>query len=84
MTRKNRLDRVSLLSSQLLDGVISEADRVELNELLRGDPETCERYLDLAESHAMLVHEHAGDRLPLEVTGILPFSIADAPDAAKK
>lgn len=84
MTRKNRLDRVSLLSSQLLDGVISEGDRVELNELLRGDPETCERYLDLAEAHAMLVHEHAGDRLPLEVTGILPFSIADAPDAPKK
>ena len=64
MTRKNRLDRVSLLSSQLLDGVISKADRVELNELLRGDPETCERYLDLAEAHALLVQQHAGDLLP--------------------
>jgi hypothetical protein len=84
MTRKNRLDRVSLLSSQLLDGVISEADRVELNELLRGDPETCERYLDLAEAHALLVQQHAGDLLPLEVTGILPFSIADAAGTGKK
>jgi hypothetical protein len=75
MTRKERLDRVSLLTSQLLDGIISEAGRAELNELLRGDPETCERYLELAESHALLVQEHAGDLLPLEVAGILPFSI---------
>lgn len=84
MTRKDRLERVSLLSSQLLDGIISEADRAELNELLRGDPETCERYLDLAESHALLVQEHAGDLLPLELAGILPFSIEDDPAAAKK
>jgi hypothetical protein len=84
MTRKDRLERVTLLSSQLLDGVISEAERAELNELLRGDPETCERYLDLAESHALLLRDHAGDLLPLEATGILPFSVDGDTDPVKK
>jgi hypothetical protein len=77
MRRSERLERAGLLTSRLLDGVISDPERSELNELLRGDPETCERYLELAEAHALLVQEHAGDLLPLEVAGILPFSIRD-------
>lgn len=77
MNRNERLERVSLLTSSLLDGVMSSAERDELNELLRGDPETCERYLDFVESHALLVQEHAGDTLPDEMGGILPFSTAE-------
>ncbi len=84
MTRKDRLDRVSLLTSQLLDEVITAAESAELNELLRGDPETCERYLDLVESHALLLHEHAGDLLPLEIAGLLPFPVHGEPAPGKK
>ncbi len=76
MNRNDRLERVSLLTSSLLDGVISAEGQAELNDLLRGDPETCERYLDLVESHALLVQEHAGDSLPDEIAGILPFTRA--------
>lgn len=82
MNRNERLERVTLLTSQLLDGLLTAADQSELNELLRGDPETCERYLDLVESHALLVQEHAGDTLADEITGILPFS--PEPHAAGK
>ena len=39
MTKKERLDRVARLSSRLLDGLLTGPERVELNELLRGDPD---------------------------------------------
>ncbi len=82
MNRNERLERVSLLTSSLLDGVISAEEQAELNDLLRGDPETCERYLDLVESHALLVQEHAGDTLPEEIAGILPFTRGNRPAQA--
>lgn len=73
MKHDERLERTALLASRLLDGLASAEERQELNELLRGDPETCELYLDLAETHALLAREHAGDTLAAETAGILPF-----------
>lgn len=73
MTKKERLEKVTLLSLQLLDGLLTEPGRTELNELLRGDPETCERYLELAEIHALLVRESSGDDRSAEIAGILPL-----------
>lgn len=78
MKHDERLERVALIASRLLDGLASAEERAELNELLRGDPETCERYLDLAETHALLVTGHAGDTLAEEAAGILPFAVPAA------
>lgn len=74
MSRHDRLERVNLLTSLLLDGLASPEEESELNRLLGGDPETCERYLDLAEAHALLVQEHAGEDLAANTAGILPFA----------
>jgi hypothetical protein len=84
MNHDERLERVNLLASRLLDGLASAEERAELNELLRGDPESCELYLDLAETHALLAREHAGDTLAEEVSGILPFAIAGERSAPRK
>jgi len=84
MNHDERLERVTLVASRLLDGLASAEERAELNELLRGDPETCEIYLDLAETHALLAREHAGDTLAEEVSGIFPFAIAGERPAPRK
>lgn len=74
MNRSERLERVSLLSSLVLDDLASDAEKNELNGLLRGDPEACELYLDLAEAHALLHREHAGESLEIGDGKVLPFS----------
>ena len=84
MKHGERLERVAFLASRLLDGLASAEERAELNELLRGDPENCERYLDLAETHALLAREHVGDTLAEEVSGIPPFAIAGERSAPRK
>jgi hypothetical protein len=63
MNEKERMQRVGELTSTLLDGSLTEPQKQELNKLLRGDPDACERYLDLTETHAALVHDHVGDDL---------------------
>jgi anti-sigma factor RsiW len=83
MKHDERLERTTWLASRLLDGLASTEERSELNELLRGDPETCELYLDLAETHALLAREHAGDTLAEETAGILPFDVPKAPPAKR-
>ncbi|NLT72051.1 MAG: hypothetical protein GXX91_15350 [Verrucomicrobiaceae bacterium] len=84
MTKKERLDRVARLSSRLLDGLLTGPERVELNELLRGDPETCEHYLELAEIHALLVRESPGVARSEESAEILPFTLPSPPVTARK
>ncbi len=75
MTRNERLNRVIELTSVLIDGDISQEERSELNDLLRGDPEACELYLDLSETHAALILDHVGDDLIAAATaGQLPDS----------
>jgi hypothetical protein len=69
MTLKKRLQRVTELTSSLLDGTLKRSGEKELNNLLRGDPDACERYLDLTEAHAALVHDHVGDDLLPELPG---------------
>ncbi|MCB1206910.1 MAG: hypothetical protein KDN18_21840 [Verrucomicrobiae bacterium] len=83
MNHDERLERTGHLASRLFDGLASAEERAELNELLRGDPETCERYLDLAETHALLALEHHGDLLTEEAAGILPFSPIPVASKAK-
>ncbi|MEM9282133.1 MAG: LamG-like jellyroll fold domain-containing protein [Verrucomicrobiota bacterium] len=63
MKKQARLDRVTELTSALLDGTASKEQCKELNALLSGDPDACERYLDLIESHASLIHDHLADDL---------------------
>lgn len=67
MNLNERLQRVTELTSSLLDGSLDQAGKTELNDLLRGDPDACERYLDLTESHAALLHDHVGDELLPEI-----------------
>ena len=75
MNRNARLQRVNELTSSLIDRSLDKTEREELNELLRGDPETCERYLDLTEAHAALVHDHVGeDLLPELPQNLVPLS----------
>jgi len=71
--KNNRLERVALLSSKLIEGVLSEEERSELNEYLRGDPEACERYLEIAEIHALLGEAHRNERPLLDLSDLPEF-----------
>ncbi|MEX2578470.1 MAG: LamG-like jellyroll fold domain-containing protein [Verrucomicrobiales bacterium] len=73
MNRHQRLARVAKLTCDLLDDRLSAAGREELNHLLRGDPEACERYLELAELDAALAYEHAPAGLPIGAGTAIPF-----------
>jgi len=60
MNAKDRNERVVQITSRWLDQQASSDELKELNELLRGDPEACESYLDIVESHATLTFEFSG------------------------
>lgn len=53
-------ERISELTSAWIDGLASDGDKRELNDLLQGDPEACELYLDLMETHGNLTFELGG------------------------
>lgn len=74
MNRSDRMERVRRLASRLFDGLADEAEQAELNDLLGGDPELCELYLDLAELHAHLAREHEGDLFDAGGAAVLPFA----------
>lgn len=61
MTARKRLHRIEELTSHLFDVGLNAEEKSELNDLLRGDPEACEVYLEMAESHAALLHDHVAD-----------------------
>jgi len=90
MNLEERLERVSRLASRLLDadGSLPPAEREELNALLKGDPDACERYLEIVECHALLLYQHGagpedcGDLLP-EAQGAAPVQPA-SPRAAPR
>jgi len=85
MTRNERLDRVRTLASTLADGELPDAERLELNALLRGDPDACECYLKMSEIHAALAHEQGAVDLSVDPENVLPFSDSPAkPTAAKR
>lgn len=81
MNAKERLERVEILTGAWIDGRASSEEIRELNDRLRGDPEACERYLDLMEVHATLVHDHAGDREARVVAEQWPFAVSERPAA---
>ncbi|MCB1076585.1 MAG: hypothetical protein KDM64_02050 [Verrucomicrobiae bacterium] len=74
MNAQKRNDRVTSLTSAWIDGTASAGDLRELNNLLNGDPEACECYLDLVELHAVLMHDQAGDAQVPRPAEVLPFS----------
>lgn len=73
MNEDDRLKRVTLLCSALLDDTLSPAERVELNGLLKGDPLACERYLDLTQMHLDLEEICSDLAEPLSGSNVLPF-----------
>ncbi len=75
MRREQRIHRIEELSSSLFDRSLSDEEQVELNDLLRGDPEACELYLAMVEAHAALLHDHIADDL------MLPESVSSEPVA---
>ncbi len=54
MSETEKLLRVEELSNLLFDGLISDDQKTELNDLLKGDPVACEHYLGLSELHSSL------------------------------
>ncbi len=82
MSPSDRIERVALLSSLLLDGIAGPDEIAELNDLLRGDPEACECYLDLAEVHALLHRE--SDSPSIEAANLLPFAIPASQDPGRR
>jgi len=84
MKRQERLNRVSELSSRLFDLGLSLEERGELNGLLRGDPESCERYLEMVEIHAYFVQEQSGDSLAKGAAEIFPFPVVSVPAGRAK
>ncbi len=71
MNRKERHERIARLTSAWLDGLASKEDLAELNDRLRGDPDACEIYLDLVETHAALLHGHAGDAVADQMAALV-------------
>lgn len=83
MNRNERLDRVRSLASALADRELSEEERRELNDLLCGDPEACECYLEMSEIHATLAHEHGAVDLSVNPGNVLRFSSPERSTTAK-
>lgn len=67
MKQEQRNQRVIEITSAWLDGLAGDDELKELNELLHGDPEACELYLNLTEAHAGLTHKHANSPLPEQI-----------------
>lgn len=84
MNAKERIERLDNLVSAWMDGLATPAELRELNDRLRGDPDACERYLDLMEVHASLTHEHAGDREARSVAAQLPFTLVETPGLGRR
>lgn len=76
MNSSERLERVAEITSRVLDGLASPDEAKELNDLLRGDPEACECYLEFAEVHALLHRE--SESSSVETSTLLPFSVSTA------
>ena len=75
--KKNRLEQIDLLSSRLVEGISTEEENRQLNDLLRGDPEACERYLDISEIHTLLGEAHDTERPPVELNELPGFMKGD-------
>ncbi len=73
--RQTISEEVVRLTWALLDGLASDEERQRLGELLQGDPEACELYLDLVEQHTATARQIEGNTLiDLGGEGVLPFS----------
>ncbi|MDF1815740.1 MAG: FecR domain-containing protein [Verrucomicrobiales bacterium] len=79
MTEKERIARVSVLTSSWLDGIISDPEKAELHDLLQGDPDACEHYLDLVEMHATLATQMEGESAAEQIGQLI-----DRPKPEKK
>ncbi len=75
--RKERLRQIDLLSTRLIEGISSDEENRELNDLLKGDPEACERYLEISEIHTLLRELHDTEHLPKELNDLPGFMKGD-------
>ena len=71
-------ERITELTSAWIEGQASDEEKRELNDLLQGDPEACELYLDLMEAHGNLTFELGGDGLDAGF-GPMPPDLPDKP-----
>ncbi|MDF1741487.1 MAG: FecR domain-containing protein [Verrucomicrobiales bacterium] len=76
--KKERLREIDLLSSRLIEGLSSDEENRRLNDLLKGDPEACERYLEISEIDTLLHEIHDSEHLPKELSE-LPGFMRDDP-----
>ena len=75
--KKERLRQIDLLSTRLIEGLSSDEENRELNRLLKGDPEACERYLEISEMHSLLREAHDTEHLPGEWSELPGFMKED-------
>jgi len=76
----DRQEELRDLLRRLSDGPLSTEESARLNELLHGDPEACELYLNQATLEAQLLHEFSGRQaLPPEI----PFVRTSPPTPAR-
>ncbi|MDF1752339.1 MAG: FecR domain-containing protein [Verrucomicrobiales bacterium] len=71
MSQKDRITRVGEITSAWLDNQASGEDLAELNQLLQGDPDACEQYLDLIEIHAALTQDQAGESVAEQMAALV-------------
>jgi len=73
VNREERQKRVVWLSHLLLEGSASQEEQRELNDLLKGDPEACEWYLETMEADAFLTREFGLEESLPEAPTLIEF-----------
>ena len=71
--KKNRLEQLDLLCSRLIEGISTREENHLFNDILQGDPEACERYLEIAEIHTLLGEALDTDREPVDLSELPGF-----------
>ena len=65
-TLHNKFNELEELLSKLFDGIANNEDRKRIEELLSGDPEACEFYIDYSELCAQMEFELSA-KTPLDI-----------------
>lgn len=76
--KKARVEQIDLLCSRLIEGISTAEENNILNEFLKGDPEACERYLEIAEIHTLLGEALDTERLPVNLSELPKFMKDDS------
>ena len=68
--------RLDLLVSEVIDGSIDDSGLIELQKLVRSNPEMMDRYLEQIELHGLLSEQSFGDVKPESVDSLFPETSA--------